>query len=92
MDGHLWGAGNGEYRGELKRALQVITRYATSLAFPLSHILVRLDGLYGNAAPLTDVLHAGLGIIARSKDYALLDLAGGPAASGTPARPGVSSP
>lgn len=76
---HQWmgtfgGAGNGEYRGELKRALQVITRYATSLALPLSHILVRLDGLYGNAAPLADVLHAGLGIIARSKDYALLDL------------------
>jgi hypothetical protein len=76
---HQWmgtfgGVGNGEYRGELKRALQVITRYANKLSLPLSHILVRLDGLYGNAAPLADVLHAGLGILARSKDYALLDL------------------
>src|SRR2546421_924395 len=33
-----------------------------------------LSGLYGNAAPLTDVLASGLGVIARSKDYALLDL------------------
>jgi hypothetical protein len=29
--------------------------------------------LYGNAAPLTDVLASGLGVIARSKDYTLLD-------------------
>jgi hypothetical protein len=76
---HQWmgtfgGAGNGDYRGELKRALQVITRYATCLALPLSQILVRLDGLYGNAAPLADVLMANVGLIARSKDYALLDL------------------
>ncbi len=72
--GTFGGAGNGEYRGELKRALEVITSYATSLALPHAHMLVRLDGLYGNAAPLTDVLASGLGVIARSKDYALLDL------------------
>jgi hypothetical protein len=76
---HQWmgtfgGAGNGDYRGELKRALEVITRYASSLALPLAHLLVRLDGLYGNAAVLTDVLTAKVGLIARSKDYALLDL------------------
>lgn len=72
--GTLGGAGNGEYRGELKRALEVIRSYATSLALPHTHMLVRLDGLYGNAAPLTDVLASGLGVIARSKDYALLDV------------------
>ncbi|MEO6888749.1 MAG: hypothetical protein ABI324_07105, partial [Ktedonobacteraceae bacterium] len=76
---HQWigtysGAGNGKYRGELKRALEAITWYALSLSLPLSHVLVRLDGLYGNAAPLTDVLHTGLGVIARSKDSALLAL------------------
>ena len=32
-----------------------------------------LSGWYGNAAPLTDVLASGLGVIARSKDYTLLD-------------------
>jgi ketosteroid isomerase-like protein len=76
---HQWmgtysGAGNGDYRGELKRAIQTITSYATALSLPLSQMLVRLDGLYGNAAPLTDVLSAGLGLIGRSKDYGLLDL------------------
>src|SRR6266852_3601898 len=72
--GTFGGAGNGNYRGELKRALEVISSYATPLALPHAHMLVRLDGLYGNAAPLTDVLASGLGVIARSKDYALLDL------------------
>jgi hypothetical protein len=76
---HQWmgtysGAGNGDYRGELKRAIQTITSYATALSLPPSQILVRLDGLYGNAAPLADVVTAGLGLIGRSKDYGLLDL------------------
>ncbi len=76
---HQWmgtfsGAGNGDYRGDLKRAASVIASYATTLLLPASQILVRLDGLYGNAAPLTDVLTPGLGLIARSKDYTLLDL------------------
>jgi hypothetical protein len=76
---HQWvgtfgGSGNGNYRGELLQALQSITAYATALSIPLSQILVRLDGLYGNAAPLLDLLTCGLGVIVRGKDYALLDL------------------
>ncbi len=75
---HQWigtyaGAGNGDYRGELKRALEATTRYATALSLPVSQVLIRLDGLYGNAAPVTDVLQAGFGLLARSRDYALLD-------------------
>jgi hypothetical protein len=38
-------------------------------------VVIRLDGLYGNAAPLTDVLDTGLGVVARSKEYTLLDRA-----------------
>jgi hypothetical protein len=72
--GTFGGSGNGDYRGELLRAIQAITSYATGLAFPLAQILLRLDGLYGDAAPLIDVLTAGLGVIARSRDYSLLDL------------------
>jgi hypothetical protein len=77
---HQWigtyaGAGNGNYREELKRALQAITWYAMAHALPFSQIAIRLDGLYGNAAPLTDVLRTGLGVIVRSKDYTLLDRA-----------------
>src|SRR6202165_2757365 len=73
--GTFGGAGNGDYREELKRAIQVITRYATTHTLLPSQILVRLDGLYGNAAVLRDVLDMDLGIIGRSRDYALLDLA-----------------
>jgi hypothetical protein len=72
--GTFGGPGNGDYRGELLRAIQAITSYATQLAFPLAQVLLRLDGLYGDAAPLIDVLGVGLGVIARSRDYTLLDL------------------
>jgi len=72
--GTFGGPGNGDYRGELLRAIQVITSYATKFALPIACVLLRLDGLYGNAAPLIDILKAGLGFIARSKDYTLLDL------------------
>src|SRR5260221_4633563 len=66
--------GNGDYRGELRRAIAVLTTYATKLGLPTACILVRLDGLYGDAAPLLDVLSAHLGVIARSRAYHLLDL------------------
>jgi hypothetical protein len=72
--GTFGGSGNGDYRGELRRAIQVITSYATHLGLSTSTILVRLDGLYGDAAPLLDVLSADLGVIARSRAYHLLDL------------------
>jgi hypothetical protein len=73
--GSFGGAGNGDYRGELQHARAVIASYATSLSLPLSHVLVRLDGLYGNAAPLADLLTpGGLGVVVRGKDYDLLDL------------------
>jgi hypothetical protein len=72
--GTFGGPGNGDYRGELLRAIQVITSYATKLGLPAASVLLRLDGLYGDAAPLIDILTAGLGVIARSRDYRLLDL------------------
>ena len=72
--GTFGGPGNGDYRGELRRATQVISSYATTLGVPLASVLLRLDGLYGDAAPLTDVLATGLGMIARSRAYHLLDL------------------
>src|SRR5207244_2185730 len=70
--GTFGGAGNGDYREELKRALQVITTYATTHKLLPSQILVRLDGLYGNAAVLTDVVDARLGLIGRTRNYGLL--------------------
>src|SRR6266853_1286384 len=72
--GSFGGPGNGDYRGELARALEAIISYAGWLCMPLSQILVRLDGLYGNAAVLSELVQSGLGGIVRSKDYGMLDL------------------
>jgi hypothetical protein len=69
------GSGNGDYRGELLRAVQVLLGYGKQVGIPAQQIVIRLDGLYGNAAPLSSVLTSGLGVIARHKDYHLLDLA-----------------
>ncbi len=76
---HHWlgafsGAGNGDYRGELARACDAIISYAGWLCMPLSHILVRLDGLYGTGAVLIELLSSGLGIIVRCQEDGLLDL------------------
>ena len=77
---HQWlgtfgNAGTGDYRGELLRARAAIEGYASALALPLCHVLTRLDGLYGNAAALVDLLPAGgPGVIVRGKDYHLLNL------------------
>jgi len=72
--GTFGNAGNGDYRSELRRAIQVITSYAAKLGVPPTSILVRLDGLYGDAAPLLDVLAVHLSVIVRSRAYHLLDL------------------
>lgn len=72
--GTFGGPGNGDYRGELRRASAVVTSYATQLGFSPASTLVRLDGLYGDAATLLDVLSAGLGVITRSRAYHLLEL------------------
>jgi hypothetical protein len=66
--------GNGQYRSELQQARCVIATYATAVALPLSHVVIRLDGLYGNAAPLADLLaDDGPGVVVRGKDYHLLE-------------------
>ncbi len=72
--GTFGGSGNGDYRGELARACQAIISYAGWLCMPLSHILVRLDGLYGTGAVLIELLSSGVGVIGRCKDCGLLDL------------------
>ena len=73
--GTFGGAGNGDYRGELLRAVQVLLGYGKQVGVPIQQIVIRLDGFYGNAAPLSEVLTSGLGVVARHKDYHLLDLA-----------------
>lgn len=71
--------GNGQYRQELKQARAVIAAYAHALSFPLSHIVIRLDGLYGDAAPLADLLaiqageEEGPAVVVRGKAYHLIE-------------------
>ncbi len=76
---HRWlasfgGAGNGDYRGELLRGLEVIVAYQTALGLQPAQALVRLDGLYGNGAIVVDLIAAAVGWVMRGKDYGLLDL------------------
>jgi hypothetical protein len=72
--GTFGGPGNGDYRGELARALDAIISYAGWLCMPLSQIMIRLDGLYGNGGVLKNLVQSGVGITGRSKDYGFLDL------------------
>jgi hypothetical protein len=66
------GAGNGDYRGELRQAVKAISGYVKAQSLPLSQVVVRLDGQYGNGAIVADL--AGLAYVIRGKDYDLLDL------------------
>jgi hypothetical protein len=76
---HQWlgtfgGFGNGDYRGELKRAVEVIERYLTAQGLRVGQGIVRLDGLYGTGALVEDIVKTGLNYLMRGKDYHLLDL------------------
>jgi len=64
--------GNGDLRAGLRRACQVATAYASKHQLQANQILLRLDGAYGDTAVLSGVLAMGVGVIVRSRDYALL--------------------
>ena len=68
------GAGNGDYRGELLRGLEIIVAYQTALGLSPAQAIVRLDGLYGNGAIVVDLLAAAVGWVMRGKDYGVLVL------------------
>ena len=65
------GAGNGDYRGELRQAVKAIRAYLQAQSLQPGQAVVRLDGQYGNGAILADL--AGLAYVMRGKDYDLLD-------------------
>lgn len=73
---HQWlgtfgGAGNGDYRGELRRAVAAIQRYLDAQGLPRESAIIRLDGQYGNGALVADL--AEFAYVMRGKDYQLLD-------------------
>ena len=94
--GTYGGKGNGEYRGELASALRAITTYLTHFAFPSDVALVRLDGQYGDAVVIAQLILAGVRLVTRGRGYQLLEhpqiqriLAHPPTASVTASTTGV---
>ena len=65
--------GNGDYRAELASALQAITTYLKPFAFPAEMALVRLDGQYGDAAVIAQLILAGVYLVTRGRGYQLLE-------------------
>jgi hypothetical protein len=71
--GSFGGPGNGKPREELRRAVVQIQQYLVAHQLLAACVLLRLDGLYGTGATLSDV--AGLAVVMRGKDYQLLSQA-----------------
>ena len=67
------GRGNGDYRGELASALRAITTYLKHFAFPPEMALVRLDGQYGDATVIAQLILAGVYGVPRGRGYQLLE-------------------
>ena len=67
------GKGNGDYRGELASALQAITTYLKHFAFSPEMALIRLDGQYGDAAVIAQLILAGVHGVPRGRGYQLLE-------------------
>jgi hypothetical protein len=67
------GKGNGDYRGELASALRAITTYLKHFAFPSQMALVRLDGQYGDATVIAQLILAGVYFVTRGRGYQLLE-------------------
>src|SRR5437667_4531675 len=63
------GRGNGHYRGELASALQAITTYLKHFALSPEVALVRLDGQYGDAAVIAQLILAGVYLVTRGRAY-----------------------
>jgi len=67
------GKGNGDYRGELASALQAITTYLKQFAFSSEMALARLDGQYGDAAVVAQIMLANIHVVTRGRGYQLLE-------------------
>jgi hypothetical protein len=67
------GRGNGDYRRELSSALQAINTYLTHFALLPEVALVRLDGQYGDAAVIAQIIVAGVYLITRGRGYQFLE-------------------
>ena len=67
------GKGNGDYRDELAYELQAVTTYLEQFALPPETALIRLDGQYGDAAVIAQIMCTGVHLVTRGKGYQLLE-------------------
>jgi hypothetical protein len=66
------GKGNGDYRSELASALQAITIYLKLFVLAPQGALVRLDGQYGDAVAMAQLLKTGVYFVTRARGYQVL--------------------
>ncbi len=95
--GTYGGRGNGDYRGELGAGLRAITAYLRAFDLPPTAGIVRVDGQYGDASVIAQILGMGLHVLVRGRGYTLLDdpwvqhvLAGPPLTTVTTPESGVT--
>ena len=79
------GRGNGDYRGELASALRAIAVYLRHFALLPEVALVRLDGQYGDAAVIAQLIEAGVCLVTRGRGYSKLGSPPAPTRAGSPA-------
>jgi len=78
MHTHQWiatssGKGNGDYRSELANALQAVMTYLEHFTLAPETALIRLDGQYGDAAVIAQIMGTGAHLVTRGKGYQLLE-------------------
>jgi hypothetical protein len=71
--GSYGGRGNGDYRAELASALRAIATYLKHFALKEEAALVRLDGQYGDAAVIAQLVEAGVYLVTRGRTYQMLE-------------------
>ena len=71
--GSFGGRGNGDYRGELRFALQAVTTYLRAWGLPAASGIVRVDGQYGDCAVMADIVASGMHLVVRKRGYRLLE-------------------
>jgi hypothetical protein len=67
------GKGNGDYRSELVSALRAITIYLKLFALTPEVALVRLDGQYGDAVAMAQLMKSGVYFLTRARGYQILE-------------------
>jgi hypothetical protein len=71
--GTYGGQGNGDSREELASALRAITASLKQFALTPEVALVRLDGQYGDAAVIAQLILAGVHVVTRGRGYQILE-------------------